>query len=353
MNNLITPNQYPEPAAFRADLFTRFITYVDVKETTLKGYTVCVRHFLSWIQAEGITQPNRDHIKAYKAHLNTDTSPKTGRPFTAGTRAQYLRAVKLFFKWTAAEGLYPNIADNIKSAKVKQDNTRKDALQEMDVRRILDSIDRTTEQGKRNYAIFLLCITGGLRIIEIQRADIGDIKTIAGEKVLFIQGKGRDEKDEYKKLVPAVQEAIADYLSCRPDAKKGDPLFTGTSNRAKEQRITEPSISRIVKQTLISAGYDSDRITAHSLRHTSVTLLLKAGATLQQAQAHARHTDPATTLIYSHNLDRQKDHSEQLIYNQIYDRKPKDTQAAALQILEALTGEQKAAALEYLQKMAG
>ena len=178
---------------FDADLFRRFIDYTDVKETTLKGYAVCIRAFARWASETGTMQPQREDIKAYKEYLETQN-------FTAGTRAQYLRAVKHFFKWTAAEGLYPNIADGIKGARVRQDNTKKDPLQAEDVRRILSSIDRSTEAGRRDYAMFLLSVTGGLRIIELQRADVGDIKTIAGERVLFIQGKGRDEKDEYKKL---------------------------------------------------------------------------------------------------------------------------------------------------------
>lgn len=333
-------------------LFCRFIEYCDVKETTLNGYSVAIRHFMQWLSASNITRPTREDIKAYKSHLSNDIS-RTGKPFKAGTQARYFRACKLFFKWTEAEGLYPNVADNIKAAKIRQDNTRKDALSAQDVRRILDSIDRTDEQGKRNYALFLLCITGGLRIIEAQRADIADIKTIAGEPVLFIQGKGRDEKDEYKKLVPEVYAAICEYLNARAGHKKSDPLFTGTSNRAKGQRITEPGISRIIKSVLVSAGYDSDRITAHSLRHTSVTLLLKAGATLQQAQHHARHADPATTGIYAHNIEREKDQSERLIFEQIFtpaQTKGQDQSARVIQFISTLPQHAKAAALLYLQQ---
>jgi integrase/recombinase XerD len=347
---MITGNELTR-RGFNADLFARFIDYTSVKETTIKGYAVCIRHFAAWIKANGIVEPQRADIKAYKEHLDTWTSPKTGKGFSAGTRAQYLRACKHFFKWAASEGLYPNIADNIKGAKVRQDNTRKDPLQEQDVRRILNSIDTSTTQGKRNYAMFILAITGGLRIIEMQRANIEDIKTIAGERVLFIQGKGRDEKDEYKKLVPEVDERLQEYLATRPSAKKSEPLFTGTSNRAQNQRITEPSISRIIKDVLRGAGYDSDRLTAHSLRHTSVTLLLKSGATLQEAQHHARHADPATTGIYAHNLDRAKDHSEQRIYNQIFQQQPQNTEAQAAAILATLNATQQRAALDFLQAL--
>lgn len=307
----LQPTNSTQVKTFNNDYFQRFINYADVKPTTLQGYTVCIRAFIKYLQAHNITQPQREDIKAYKQYLDSTNH-------TAGTKRQYLRAVKQLFKWLSSEGLYPNIADNIKGAKVRQDNTRKDSLTREAVQDILNAIDRSTEAGKRDYAIILLSVTAGLRIIELQRANIEDIKTIAGEQVLFIQGKGHDEKDDYKKLTPEVQEVLKVYLESRENTNKKQPLFTGTGNRAKGQRLTEPSLSRIIKTAFKNAGYDSDRITAHSLRHTSVTMLLKAGATLQEAQQHARHADPATTGIYAHNIDREKQHTEQQVYNYIF-----------------------------------
>lgn len=328
--------------AFSAALFERFIAYTDVKETTIKGYVTCLRQFAKWLQENGIDQPAREDVKAYKKHLE-------GREYSAGTQAQYLRAVKHFFRWTAAEGIYPNVADNIKGAKVKSGNSKKEAFNEEDVRRIVASIDTATAQGKRALAMVLLSVTGGLRIIEMQRANIGDIQTIKGQRVLFIQGKGRDEKDEYAKLTPEVEAAINDYLETRPGAKKSEPLFTGTSNRAKGARISEPSYSKILKEVFKAAGYDSSRLTAHSLRHTSNTLLFKAGADLYTVQKHARHADPKTTEIYIHAAEREADQSEQAIYNQIFAPEKADTLRQLHEIVDAMSADQQEKALEALQ----
>lgn len=326
---------------FNGSLFHRFIDYTDVKETTIKGYAVCIRQFARWMTDNGITQPTRDDIRAYKKHLEN-------KDFTAGTKAQYLRAVKHFFKWTAAEGLYPNIADNIKGAKVKQDNTKKEAFSADDIKAILDNIDRTTEAGKRDYAMILLSVTGGLRIVEMQRADIQDIQTMRGQRVLYIQGKGRDEKDEYTKLPPEVSDAIDDYLQSRPPYRKNDPLFIGTSNRARGARLSEPSISRIIKGVFVAAGYDCSKLTAHSLRHTSNTLLFKSGADLYTVQHHARHADPKTTEIYIHAADREQDTSEQDIYNQIFNPEAQDVAKEAYSIMKGLSADDQRKALEYI-----
>lgn len=331
--------------SFNESLFESFINYTDVKETTIKGYTVCIRQFINWMREQGIRNPQREDVKAYKAFLDTQN-------FTAGTKAQYLRAVKHFFKWTASENLYPNVADNIKGAKVKQDNTRKNAFSEDDIKTILASIDRTTEAGKRDYAMILLSVTGGLRIIEMQRADIQDIQTIKGQKILYIQGKGRDEKDEYTKLPAEVVAAIEDYLQSRPPFKKNDPLFVGTGNRARGGRLSEPSISRIIKAAFINAGFDCDKLTAHSLRHTSNTLLFKSGADLYTVQKHARHSDPKTTEIYIHALDREKDQSEQNIYNQIFNPGKKSIVDMAAEAMQGLSEADQQAALDYILSLA-
>ena len=343
---VITPAALqPQGMGFDTSLFSRFIDYTDVKETTLKGYTVCLRQFMNWIAEKGITNPQRADIKEYKAHLEA-------QDFTAGTRAQYLRAVKHFFKWTASEGLYPNIADNIKGAKVKQDNTKKEAFAEADMKAILEGIDTTTEAGKRDYILVLLSVTGALRIIEMQRANVGDLQTIKGQKVLYIQGKGHDEKDDYIKIVPELEARIDEYLQTRPQPiKKNDPLFTGTGNRAKGERLTEPSISRIIKGVFVAAGFDCDKLTAHSLRHTSNTILFKTGADLYTVQHHARHLDPKTTEIYLHANSKEADRSEERIYNQIFNPGKPDTAQSCMKILQALPAALQKEALEYLQQL--
>lgn len=347
MNEIITTGTAAQlqGAVFGDSLFSRFIEYTDVKETTLKGYTVHLRQFFRWVKAQGIQNPQREHIKAYKAYLE-------GQDFTAGTRAQYLRAVKHFFKWTASEGFYPNIADNIKGAKVKQDNTKKEAFSEDGIKEVLESIDTDTEAGKRDYIMILLSVTAGLRIIEMQRANVGDLQTIKGQKVLYIQGKGHDEKDDYKKIVPELEAAIEDYLTTRPQpVKKSDPLFTGTGNRAKGERLTEPSISRVIKSRFKAAGYDCDKLTAHSLRHTSNTLLFKAGADLYTVQSHARHADPKTTEIYIHAVNKEADRSEQQIYNQIFNPGKVDRAKSCFDMLRGMPEDLQEQAYNYIASL--
>lgn len=345
-----------------AELLQRFIEYIDVKEVTVKSYAVCLRSFMGWLSDNGITSPDRADVMNYVKFLATphrrrarydrpDSKPGNVMTLSAGTQARYLRAVKLFFRWTASENLYPNIADNIKGAKVRADNTKRDPLQRADAIAVLGSIDRTNAAGKRDYAMFLLSITAGLRIIEMQRADVGNIETLAGQHVLYIQGKGHDEADTYKKLTPEVYAAIADYLETRGTLDPSAPLFASEGNRSRGQRLTEPSISRIIKSRLKAAGFDSHRISAHSLRHTSVTFLLESGASIQEAQHHARHASPETTGIYAHNIDQRKEQPEQRIYDFLFGIEH-DAATEAREVLDSMTEEQQKQALALLKAIA-
>lgn len=299
----VAPAVYPKPIylqaqSFSGDLFSRFIDYVDRKDTTIKGYLTCIRQFMNWLNENQITQPQREDVKAYRDYL-------ASRELSAGTQQQYLRAVKHFFKWTASEGLYPNVADNIHGAKVAGGHKRDDLKREA-VPKVAATIDRSDEQGKRLYAIFLLCTKCGLRTIEVTRANVEDLKTVSGDNYLYVQPKGHDGKDSAKYLIPEVKAAIDDYLQSRSEkVTPKSPLFTSTSNRkghdkngVPTSRIATTTISTMLKKLLVSNGFDSDRLTAHSLRATAATTAFEAGLTLFEVQQLMGHCDPATTEIY-------------------------------------------------------
>ena len=350
-----------------AELWNRFEIYLklrNVQEVTRKSYGVALRCFWDWMRNNMITNPTREDIANFiewlalpHARRERIDRASSGKPapvitYSAGTQARYLRAVKMFFKWTALENIYPDISADAHGAKVRADNTKRDPLQRDDARALLDSIDTTTDAGKRDYAMILLSITAGLRIIELQRANIGNMETLAGEHVLYVQGKGHAEADTYKKLTPEVYAAIMDYLNTRKHTDAAAPLFAGIGNRSAGGRLAEPSISRIIKDRLKAAGYDTHRISAHSLRHTSVTFLLEAGATIQEAQHHARHASPETTGIYAHNIDQRKQHTEQRVYDYLFGVE-QDTATQAADCFKRMNAEQQQRALDLLRAIAG
>lgn len=105
-------------------------------------------------------------------------------------------------------------------------------------------------------------------------------------------------------LTDAAVRLIYAYLPMPRSGAEKRRFSPSCRTRLWGQRLKTRSLREIVKRAMRRAGFDDDRLTTHSLRHTAVTLALLGGATLQQAQSMARHTNSNTTLVYSHNLDR-------------------------------------------------
>ena len=291
------------------ELYRGFIDYLDASPKTVQTYSRAVWQFMKYLKSAGITQPTREDVLAFREELKADHK--------ASTVQNYIIAVRLFFQWTEQAGLYPNIAQHIKGAKLSKDH-KKDYLTSSQVKAVLGGIDKDSPQGRRDFAIFALMITGGLRDIEVHRANIEDLRTLGDNTVLYLQGKGREDRTEYVKVPAEVESAIRASLADRTDLQGTDPLFISLSNNSKGKRISTRSISGIVKHSLVSAGYESDRLTAHSLRHTAVTLSLLGGNSLQEVQQFARHANITTTQIYAHNLDRAKNKCESTIASAIF-----------------------------------
>ena len=290
--------------------FDRFISYLDASPKTVETYKKALRQFFNYLGVHGIRQPQREDVLAFRDDLKASGLKPT-------TVQNYITATRIFFKWTEQEGLYPNIAEHVKGAKLDK-NHKKDYLTSRQAKEVLAGVQTDSEEGLRNYAILSLMVTGGLRTIEVSRADVGDLRTVGENTVLFVQGKGREEKTEYIKISAPVEKAIRTYLKARDFTTEEQPLFTSTSNNSRGKRITTRTVSAIVKNALKNAGYDSARLTAHSLRHTAITLALLAGREITEVQQFARHANLNTTMIYNHALDQAKNGCSDAITNAIF-----------------------------------
>lgn len=298
------------------DLIERFVSSQDVFQNSRETYKRELRQFMGWLQnTEDKYGDNRmaklrnwelgrEDILAYKKDLE--------ETYSSYTVNSYLTAVRKFFDWLDREIGYQNPVEDVKGLKQPKGHS-KDSLTPGQVREALKSIDRDSLKGKRDYALFNLMVRTGLRVIEIARAEVKDLSQKSGEPVLWIQGKGRTEKDDFVVLTPEAERPLRDYLSERIEPEAETPLFVSLSNRNYGESMTTRSISRVIKNILQDINLDSERFTAHSLRHTAITLAIQGGADLHQAQAMARHSDPKTTERYFHNLNRITEGAEKCI----------------------------------------
>lgn len=305
--NALVPQQAGElTAGFSSpSLYSNFIHYVDASAKTVETYTRALRQFAKYLADNGITEPNPDTITEYR-----DSLKAAGK--APATVQIYMTVVRLFFRYLEREGIYMDIAEHVKGAKVDRSH-KKDALTASQAREVLDTSRKSVEEseaGLRDYAIVMLTLATGMRTIEVVRANVEDMRNRGGKTVIYIQGKGHEDRADWADVPPEVEKVIRSYLTSRHCTDPKAPLFVSVARRDYGQRMTTRSISRVIKNAMKSAGYDSPRLTAHSTRHTAVTLALLAGIEPRKVKDFARHVSEATTLIYAHDLSAEESRDE-------------------------------------------
>lgn len=331
---------------FYSKYFDKFIKDNRITEKTTSNYITFLKHFSEYIKSNGIVNPQREDIREYQRYIDSYISKKTGKPLEETTKQQYFQVVKTFFQFLENEGLYQDITKGIKGFKIDKEE-RKRPFTEDEIRTILSSIDTSTQKGKRDISMILLSVENGLRIIEIQRANIEDLETIDNQRRLYIQGKGKKERNNFVNLSNELAQMIDEYLQTRPNARGNEPLFTSTSNRNHNKRIEETSISRLFKTIFKQSGFNSKKLTAHSLRHSSGTIYYEMTGDIYKVKNHQRHSEITSTTIYIHNFDRKNDDSGQMIHNKIFNSTQGNIKEDLLQTINSLD-EEKLVKLESL-----
>jgi integrase/recombinase XerD len=160
-----------------------------------------------------------------------------------------------------------------------------------DARTLLQSCDRSTALGLRDFAILSLLARLGLRASEVAGLLLDDIDWRDGEVV--VHGKGR--RADHLPLPTDVGEAVAAYLSkARPPAACRNVFVT---QRAPTRPMHPNTVSRVVLFACHRAGLAPVR--AHRLRHALATELVRQGVTLTAIGQLLRHRDAGTTATYA------------------------------------------------------
>jgi integrase/recombinase XerC/integrase/recombinase XerD len=279
------------------ELVDSFINSQDIKQSSKLLYRRTLKQYFSWVTKKTylLSEIARPQLIEYKEEL-------LASGMSSLTVASYITSVRRFYEWTEANKFYPNVAKGIKSPKRKQ-QFKKQPLLPSQATALLNYYQ---DKALRDYAIITLLLRTGLRTIEVIRASVEDIVFKGSQRVLLIQGKGRDEKDNFVLLTDKAYQPIAEYLATRGNATGSAPLFSSTSNNSSGERLTTRTISYIAKEGLKAIGLNERAFTAHSLRHTTAVNILRAGGSLETAQFTLRHSNPATTQIYTATLNEER-----------------------------------------------
>ena len=226
-------------------------------------------------------------IRYVERHVR-DYSPETGKTMC--------RSLRVFLRYLHHRGLTPvALAGCVPSVRRWKLASLPNYLPAAQVKQVLDSCDRATAIGRRDYAILILLAKLGLRAGEVATLTLDDIDWRAGE--IHIHAKGRQRAR--MPMPPNVGAAIVAYLrndrpksSCRRlFLRTSAPLVGFESSRA---------ITAIAKTALDRAGINGcAHRGAHVFRHSLAMELQRAGASLSEIGQLLGHRSHDTTRIYA------------------------------------------------------
>ena len=216
-----------------------------------------------------------EQVIAFLRHLEKDRHNATS------TRNVRLAAIHAFFRHVAAYN--PSAmeqAQRILAIPFKRAMAQPiDYFDYDEVRAVLDSVDRSTPDGRRDYALLALLFNTGARVQEIVDLRAHDLQLIHPPQVR-LRGKGR--KVRICPLWPEMAEVLQDFCAERGlDLGSETPLFLNHRGepltRFGVRYILARQCERAKATTPSMVG---KRLHPHSMRHSTAIYLLKSGVDL-------------------------------------------------------------------------
>lgn len=230
----------------------------------MEGYSVAVRAFLRWCEAEDIPQElTKEKVVAFMA-------ARTGQASTA--RLQ-LTVLKLFAKWLAGE--YPEKFDATPVLLIKHPKTDERVvpdLSEDEVQRMIRACSGSALRDKRDRALLALFAETGLRAAEMLSLDVGDIDVV---NCIVHVHRGKGGKGRRVSFSPGCAAALNTYRKARRAAgltSDDGPLFV--SERGG-RRLSYTGLRGTLGERAADAGVVGFHV--HRLRHSHAVRWIAAG----------------------------------------------------------------------------
>lgn len=260
-------------------------------------YLGAVTEFMTWLRAEGVALDavTAGVVERWQQSLFVRGGQK-GR-----TRDLKLVAVRRFFAWREQlEGVL-NPARTLQGPKREHRKAKKFSTRQL--RALFAACDRTTVQGRRDYALLMFVYSTGARRAEVAALNVADLEFERRHGQVRIKGKGAKER-----IVPfasQVCDALAQWLADRESIRGVDPeaVFVRLERSARNygQRLGPDGLAGIMERVATRAGLQGNArgdLGLHRLRVTFATDLYDQGIDLKTIKSLMGHSKLETTEQY-------------------------------------------------------
>lgn len=260
-------------------------------DLTVKSYLSDLDHFKEFLRREQFSETlliERERVFGYYLNSLSD--------FKGTTIRRKLSSLKSFYRFLVKENYLDKSPVELLQPPKKAERLP-NIIDEKEITAIYQSIDKSTPLGQRNYLIFDLLYSLGLRASELCDLKITNIDL--ARRQIIILGKGSKERIAilHDKLIAEISYYLTftrPYLLTKSDLKtdlliinyKGTPLTTRGL--------------RVILNKLIKEAGEYIHLSPHMLRHSFATALLNNGADLRVVQELLGHSHLKTTQIYTH-----------------------------------------------------
>lgn len=140
----------------------------------------------------------------------------------------------------------------------------------------------------RDKALIMTILSSGLRASEILNLKEDDLYRRS-----LIVSRGKGGKPRVTFIDPLTEKSIREYHHKR----EIDSVFVFTNSFGKP--LSRQYLSRMISETALRAGIKK-RVSAHTLRHSFATNMLRKGARIEDVQPLMGHSNISTTRLYMH-----------------------------------------------------
>jgi len=284
----------PEPSQ-REQLVHEYCAYLQsvqgARLLTIKQYSRTASRFLEHLAYDDVgtlrfADLNRIDLEAFVQ--------KRGERVNRRSLQHEIVLLRSFLRFLATRGdIKPDLSKQIDTPRIYTGEQLPRSLPWDTVRAFLRSVDRTTPMGLRDYTMFLLIVTYGLRAGEIVALRLDDIHW------RIEQIRISPQKSSAPLLLPltdAVAESLIAYLRCGRPQQPYRELFLRCRAPAgvlKPTAVTE-AFQLWTKRSGLSIPYQGP----HCLRHAFATHLLRQGTPLKTIGDLLGHRSPSSTGVY-------------------------------------------------------
>lgn len=306
------PLEKPELSKWVDSFIEMLLTERGAALNTRQAYWRDLADYSVWLRenkSKEVEKATGEDIKGYLKDLSQKEHEKGDKKgqITSRTVARRLSALRQFYRYMISENVVSeDPTTNIESPKQKR--TLPKTLTEGEVDLLISTAgEKGTAESVRLVCLLEMIYATGLRVSELVGLPLSAIGE--NEQFLMVEGKGGHER-----MVPlsnSAQKAIQSYLNVRTkfigeEDKGAQAKWLFPSKTSNSGHLTRQRFAQLLKDLSAAAGMEDGKVSPHVLRHAFATHLLKNGADLRSVQKMLGHADIATTQVYTHIIDEQK-----------------------------------------------